>query len=80
MEAAGGTISCRYYNQLGLRALLLPEKFTTLPRVPMPPPRIRSWYEDEANRGYLAGCTVDAKDPEVAAAVAAISADTKPNK
>lgn len=54
IEAAGGTIECKYYNKLGLRALLLPEKFSNgIPRLPMPKPRMRRWYEDPDNRGIL---------------------------
>ena len=54
VEAAGGSIECKYYNKLGLRALLTPEKFKTgIPRLPMPKPKLRTWYENPDNRGVL---------------------------
>lgn len=53
VEAAGGTIACKYYNKLGLRAHMLPHKFDYIPRVPLPIPRVRKWYENPANRGVL---------------------------
>lgn len=53
VEAAGGVIQCKYYNKLGLRALMLPNKFQTIPRIPMPIPKLRNWYMDPSNRGVL---------------------------
>jgi large subunit ribosomal protein L15 len=53
VEAAGGTIACKYYNKLGLRALMLPHKFDYIPRIPLPIPRVRKWYENPKNRGVL---------------------------
>ena len=48
------TSSGKYYNKLGLRALFTPEKFKTgIPRLPMPKPRLRTWYENPDNRGVL---------------------------
>ncbi|OZJ05775.1 hypothetical protein BZG36_01307 [Bifiguratus adelaidae] len=56
IEGAGGEIVCRYYNQLGLRALLHPEKFVQTPKFPEPARRKeKEWYMNPANRGYLAG-------------------------
>lgn len=54
IESVGGQITCRYYNKLGLKALLHPEKFSAIPRVPLPIPRVREWYEHPENRGVLA--------------------------
>lgn len=53
IEEAGGQVACKYYNKLGLKALLHPEKFHAIPRVPLPIPRVRKWYEDPENRGIL---------------------------
>ncbi len=39
IEAAGGTAKLGYYNKLGLRALLKPERFVAIPRRAAPPPR-----------------------------------------
>jgi large subunit ribosomal protein L15 len=53
IETSGGEVECKYYNKLGLRALLLPQKFETIPRIPLPIPRVRAWYENPENRGVL---------------------------
>ncbi|EDQ92627.1 uncharacterized protein MONBRDRAFT_2372, partial [Monosiga brevicollis MX1] len=55
IEKAGGIVSCAYYDRVGLRALLKPEKFTTIPRRARPPNKQRPYYENPENRGYLAG-------------------------
>ena len=39
IESAGGTAKLGYYNKLGMRALLKPERFDTIPRRAAPPPR-----------------------------------------
>ncbi|KAL1921228.1 mitochondrial 54S ribosomal protein uL15m [Calcarisporiella thermophila] len=55
VERAGGKITCRYYNALGMRVLLHPEKFVRLPKFANP---VRKkdieWYSDPQHRGYLA--------------------------
>jgi len=53
IEAAGGKITCKYYNKLGLRALLLPEKFVEIPKIPLPRQRLRDWYGKPENRGVM---------------------------
>eukprot|EP00164_Ancoracysta_twista_P010558 GFYU01015969.1.p1 GENE.GFYU01015969.1~~GFYU01015969.1.p1 ORF type:complete len:262 (-),score=60.47 GFYU01015969.1:133-918(-) len=56
IESAGGNVTTKYYNKLGLRALLKPEKFDgVLPREARPPPKKAPYYESYENRGYLAG-------------------------
>jgi len=55
LERAGGTIVCRYYHPLGLRALRYPEKFKKIPKTPLPSRKSeKEWYQDSQNRGYLA--------------------------
>ncbi|KAI8057597.1 ribosomal protein L18e/L15P [Syncephalis plumigaleata] len=55
VESIGGRICCVYHNPLGLRALLHPEKFITLPKQAMPTKkRDKEWYSDIKHRGYLA--------------------------
>ncbi|KAI9487358.1 MAG: ribosomal protein L18e/L15P [Benjaminiella poitrasii] len=55
IEKAGGKITTRYYNALGLRALIHPEKFVQMPKLAAP---LRKedikYYSDVKNRGYLA--------------------------
>lgn len=59
VERAGGKITCAYYNRIGLRALLMPEKFTVLPRRAQPTLRkVLDWYADPAHRGNLAPAAV----------------------
>ncbi|CAO3619067.1 unnamed protein product [Cunninghamella blakesleeana] len=55
IEKAGGKITTRYYNKLGLRALVHPEKFIQLPKfaAPLRKEDIK-YYTDIKNRGYLA--------------------------
>ncbi|KAI7871754.1 ribosomal protein L18e/L15P [Spinellus fusiger] len=36
IEKAGGSVSLKYYNKLGLRALIHPEKFTKMPKLAAP--------------------------------------------
>ena len=42
-----------YFNKLGLRAHLHPEKFEVLPRNARPTPKYLPYYIDYENRGYL---------------------------
>ncbi|WFC94613.1 YmL10 [Malassezia brasiliensis] len=59
VEAAGGSIVCRYYNATSLRALLQPHKWL-LKNKPLPhfadpvSKRDLLWYSSPNNRGYLA--------------------------
>lgn len=57
IEAAGGSVECRYYTPLSLRALVKPHKFAgkILPR-PADPINKKDlvWYSSPRNRGYLA--------------------------
>lgn len=59
VEAAGGSIVCRYYNATSLRALLQPHKWLfknkPLPHFADPvSKRDLLWYSSPNNRGYLA--------------------------
>ncbi|KAI8977656.1 ribosomal protein L18e/L15P [Mycotypha africana] len=55
VEKAGGKIVTRYYNALGLRSLIHPEKFTVLPKLARPLRKEEiNYYSDPKNRGYLA--------------------------
>ena len=49
IEAAGGTVTTVYYNELGLRALLKPDWFAKkgrlMPRAARPPPRLAGRFE-----------------------------------
>ncbi|ORX49146.1 ribosomal protein L15 [Hesseltinella vesiculosa] len=55
VEKAGGEITTRYYNALGLRSLIHPEKFTQLPKLAAPLRKEEiKYYSDIKNRGYLA--------------------------
>ncbi|CDS01911.1 related to MRPL10-mitochondrial ribosomal protein, large subunit [Sporisorium scitamineum] len=57
IEAVGGSVECRYYTPLSLRALVKPHKFAgkILPR-PADPINKKDlvWYSSPRNRGYLA--------------------------
>lgn len=57
IESAGGKIVCAYYNRLGLRALLKPEKFLQngkpIPKRARPIPKAQEYYTKYENRGYL---------------------------
>ncbi|SPO27881.1 related to MRPL10 - mitochondrial ribosomal protein, large subunit [Ustilago trichophora] len=57
VEAVGGSVECRYYTPLSLRALVKPHKFAgkILPR-PADPIAKKDlvWYSSPRNRGYLA--------------------------
>mmetsp|Transcript_7603 Transcript_7603/g.9472 ORF Transcript_7603/g.9472 Transcript_7603/m.9472 type:complete len:242 (-) Transcript_7603:279-1004(-) len=53
IERAGGTVESVYYNPLGLRALLKPERFDVIPKKPRPPPKLMPLYLDYDRRGYL---------------------------
>jgi len=44
IEKAGGSVKRGYYNRLGLRAHLKPEKFLVIPRLAAPPPRLAWKY------------------------------------
>ncbi|XP_078361766.1 large ribosomal subunit protein uL15m-like isoform X2 [Oculina patagonica] len=56
IERQGGKITCAYYNPLGLRQLLKPEKFEgrRIPRRARPPRKFMEYYTSVENRGYLA--------------------------
>ncbi|EST08986.1 Ribosomal protein L18e/L15P [Kalmanozyma brasiliensis GHG001] len=57
IEKAGGSVECRYYTPLSLRALVKPHKFAgkILPRSPDPiNKKDLVWYSSPRNRGYLA--------------------------
>ena len=76
MERQGGTVVTSYYNKLGLRVLLHPEKYheRLKPRRALPSREDMPYYLSEKHRGYLltesgqkrlaeaglAGCYVDA--------------------
>ena len=53
VEKAGGSVVTAWYNRLGLRALLKPEKFELLPRRAAPPRKYVEYYTSDENRGYL---------------------------
>ena len=56
IERQGGKITCAYYNKLGLRLLLKPEKFEgkRIPRRARPNTKLMEYYTSVENRGYLA--------------------------
>lgn len=57
IEKAGGSVECRYYTPLSLRALVKPHKFAgkILPRAADPiNKKDLVWYSSPRNRGYLA--------------------------
>lgn len=76
MERQGGRVVTAYYNELGLRVLLRPEKYDERlkPRRALPSKKDMPYYLSEKNRGYLltesgqkrlaesglSGCYVDA--------------------
>eukprot|EP00638_Chattonella_subsalsa_P001318 CAMPEP_0117757102 /NCGR_PEP_ID=MMETSP0947-20121206/14511_1 /TAXON_ID=44440 /ORGANISM="Chattonella subsalsa, Strain CCMP2191" /LENGTH=117 /DNA_ID=CAMNT_0005576891 /DNA_START=553 /DNA_END=906 /DNA_ORIENTATION=- len=53
VEEVGGSVTSTYYNKLGLRALLKPDKFDSVPKRPAPPPKLMPYYLDYERRGYL---------------------------
>mmetsp|Transcript_6383 Transcript_6383/g.7736 ORF Transcript_6383/g.7736 Transcript_6383/m.7736 type:complete len:261 (+) Transcript_6383:360-1142(+) len=53
VEEIGGTVVCSYYNKLGMRAHLRPDKFDVLPKRARPPPKLMPYYTNYENRGYL---------------------------
>jgi large subunit ribosomal protein L15 len=57
IEKAGGSVTCRYYNALGLRVVTRPENwgYRSLPKFAEPVKvKDKEWYSDPKNRGYLA--------------------------
>jgi large subunit ribosomal protein L15 len=55
IESKGGKVTCVYHNKLGLRALLNPDKFDTVPKQALPArANVVEWYKNPKNRGYLA--------------------------
>lgn len=57
IEGKGGSVECRYYTPLSLRALVKPHKFVgkILPRTADPiAKKDLVWYASPRNRGYLA--------------------------
>ena len=55
VEKAGGFVVAAHYNRLNLRTLLKPHKFESgmMPRRARPPPKMREYYTQFENRGYL---------------------------
>lgn len=53
IERVGGSIKCMYYNRLGLRSVLYPEKFKIMPRFARPAPKDYLWYKNPDTRGYV---------------------------
>ena len=55
VESAGGSVVATHFNRLALKALLKPDKFDPglLPRHALPPPKMREYYTQYENRGYL---------------------------
>ncbi len=53
VEAAGGSIVTVYHSPLSLRAALKPHAFDIPIRTPAPPPKIKRYYVNRGNRGYL---------------------------
>ncbi|EPY52920.1 ribosomal protein subunit L15 [Schizosaccharomyces cryophilus OY26] len=54
VEKAGGTVKTVYFNSLGLRAHLHPERFRTVPRASLPSSKKDIlYYTNPENRGYL---------------------------
>ncbi|CAJ0644214.1 7766_t:CDS:2 [Entrophospora sp. SA101] len=54
VERCGGTVTCKYFNRLALRATLHPEKFWKLPKFANPKKQKDiAWYSNPINRGYL---------------------------
>ncbi len=50
IESAGGSVKEVYFNKLGIRAHVKPEKFVVLPRLAAPPPRLRDRYPNFASQ------------------------------
>jgi len=46
ITSLGGEATAAYYNRLGLRALLQPEKFLVIPKRARPPPRLAKFYAE----------------------------------
>eukprot|EP01113_Clastostelium_recurvatum_P033557 TRINITY_DN4448_c0_g1_i2.p1 TRINITY_DN4448_c0_g1~~TRINITY_DN4448_c0_g1_i2.p1 ORF type:complete len:286 (+),score=36.00 TRINITY_DN4448_c0_g1_i2:80-937(+) len=46
VERNGGNVKLVYYNRLGLRALLFPEKFDVIPQLARPPPKLLPKYPE----------------------------------
>jgi hypothetical protein len=53
VEAVGGSVTCVYFNELALRALMKPYKFEILPNRARPSPKIINYYLDPSKCGYL---------------------------
>jgi len=55
LEKAGGSVVAAHYNRLNLRNLLKPNKFEEgmMPRRARPTPKMREYYTQYENRGYL---------------------------
>ena len=55
IERQGGRVTTAYYNDLGLRVLLKPEKYDERikPRRSLPSKKDMPYYLSEKNRGYL---------------------------
>ena len=55
VESVGGSVTTCYYNRLGLRVLLKPEKFEGryVPRRAGPRGKAKGYYTSDENRGYL---------------------------
>ena len=55
IERQGGNIKCVYFDKLGLRVHLEPERFAPpIPRPARPPNRYLKLYADPEKRGFLA--------------------------
>jgi len=50
IAAKGGQVKIVYYNRLGLRALLKPDKFVSIPRLAAPPPKLMWKYPEHYKR------------------------------
>lgn len=53
IESIGGTITCTYFNNLALRALMKPYEFELYPQRARPNPKIINYYLDPTKSGYL---------------------------
>ncbi|PVD23294.1 hypothetical protein C0Q70_16560 [Pomacea canaliculata] len=66
VERSGGTITCRYFDAISLRAVVNPERFfktgVPIPLCKFPPQDAIEFYSSAESRGYLA----DPKDIELA--------------
>ena len=55
IERQGGKITCVYFNKVGMRLHLFPERFSPpIPRFARPPDKLLEFYADPVNRGFLA--------------------------